>query len=276
MIFEALEMQFFQRALYAGLLVSVMCGIIGTYVVVKEMGSISGGLSHAALGGVGIGYFFGFDPMLGAAVFSVFCAVLLGLLYRKQYQGIDTLITVLWSSGMALGLILISLSPGYAPELHGYLFGSILLVPANYLWSVLVVDLALILIVVKLFNELRAVTFDEEFSEIIGIRVTGLTILLFILIAISVVLLMKVTGVILTIALLTLPAVVARQWLDSLYGIMISAMIITAVFCCVGLFSSYALAESYSLDFPSGALIVMMLTILYGLSSVFHVMRNKF
>ena len=124
-----LEYEFFRNALIAGVLASVACGIMGTYVVVRKMSYISGGISHAAFGGIGLGYFLGFDPILGAIVFSVSSALGIGYITRSGSRSIDTLIGALWAAGMAAGILLIAFTPGYAPDLFSYLFGNILLVP---------------------------------------------------------------------------------------------------------------------------------------------------
>ncbi|MFN8389982.1 MAG: metal ABC transporter permease [Bdellovibrionota bacterium] len=264
---EALSLPLFQRAVAAGLLVSVTCGIIGTYVVVKRMASISGGLSHAAFGGVGLGYMLGFSPMLGALGFCVGSAVILGMVYRHRKDSLDTLISIFWSLGMALGMLFIALTPGYAPDLSSYLFGSIVFVPENYLTFSFALDVAIVLVTVILFKEFQAVSFDEEFSEVSGIAVEAIFVFLLALTALAVVTLIRVAGVILTIALLTTPAVIARQWSESLQKMMVLSTLITAGSILSGLFSAYWLSERYSVDVPTGPLIIVLVTVLYGIST---------
>ncbi len=155
LVSEALSLGFFQRALLAGILTSIVCGIIGSFVVVKRFASISGGLAHAAFGGIGIGFALGLDPLLGAVGFCVLCAVIIGLIYRKQQQSLDTLVAMVWSVGMALGILLISLTPGYAPNLNSYLFGSILFVPKSYLYLIAVLDIVVLAVVTLLFNQFQ-------------------------------------------------------------------------------------------------------------------------
>jgi len=126
-MFEILGYGFFQNALIAGVLASIACGVIGTYVVVKRMVSVSGGISHAAFGGIGLGYYLGIDPLLGAVGFTLATALGLGVLTRRAKQHIDTLIGAVWATGMALGILFIAITPGYAPDLFSFLFGNILL-----------------------------------------------------------------------------------------------------------------------------------------------------
>ena len=178
MIAEALSYPFFQRALIAGLLASVACGVMGSLVVVRKISSIAGGLSHAAFGGVGLGYLFGFDPMIGALGFGVASAAGLGAAELRMRQGLDTLISMVWAVGMALGIVFVSLAPGQAPDLLGFLFGNILLVSPGYLVLVAALDLLVILVVFVLFRQLRAICFDEEFSWVVGVPVAPLFLLI--------------------------------------------------------------------------------------------------
>jgi zinc transport system permease protein len=141
---EALQFAFFQKALLAALIVSVACGIIGTFVVVKEVSSVSGGLAHAAFGGVGLGYLLGFSPMLGAAAFSVALGVVIGGIYLRYRDSLETLVALIWSLGMALGVLFLALTPGYAADLTSYLFGNILLVSTEFLWWGVVLDLIVV------------------------------------------------------------------------------------------------------------------------------------
>lgn len=261
MISEAMSLGFFQRALVAGLLTSVVCGIIGSFVVVKRFASISGGLAHAAFGGIGIGFALGVDPLLGAVGFCILCAVVIGLVYRKQQQSLDTLVAMVWSVGMAVGILLISLTPGFAPNLNSYLFGSILFVPKNYLYLIAALDLIVLLVVWRLFSLFQAISFDEEFSEIRGIKVDALFILLLVLTALTVVALILVVGVILTIALLTTPAVIGRQWSRTLPGMMVGAAVVSAFSTTAGLFLSYLLSM-HEVQAPTGPLIILVVTTL--------------
>ena len=264
---DALSLGFFQRALLAGCLTSIVCGILGSFVVVKRFASISGGLAHAAFGGIGIGFALGIDPLLGATGFCLLCSVVIGLVYRRHQQSLDTLVAMVWSVGMAVGILLISLTPGFAPNLNSYLFGSILFVPKEYLYLIAGLDVAVVLIVVTLFKEFQAISFDEEFAEIRGLHVDALFVLLLSLTALVVVALILVVGVILTIALLTTPAVIGRQWSKTLPGMMVLASLVSALSTSSGLFLSYALSVR-EIQAPTGPLIIIVVTGLLLVSSL--------
>jgi zinc transport system permease protein len=267
-MFEPLEFAFFQRALVAGLAASVACGIVGTYIVVKRIASISGGLSHAAFGGVGLGYLMGFPPMLGAIGFTLLSGFGIGLAYRRLSSALDTLIAMFWSVGMAVGILFVALAPGFAPDLMSYLFGSIIFVPTSYVWLVLALDAVILLVLALLFKEFQAVAFDEEFAEIMGVPVEPVFQVMLALIALAVVTLIRVVGVILVIALLTIPAATARQWSSSLKRMMLAASLIGAVCTASGLYLSYWLSEWYGVAAPSGPLIIILAAALYGASSI--------
>ncbi|HOT03683.1 MAG TPA: metal ABC transporter permease [Methanolinea sp.] len=258
-----LEYEFFQNAILAGLLASLSCGIIGSYVVVKRMVSISGGISHAAFGGVGLGYLFGVDPLAGAFGFTTAVALGIGVLKEKAGQNLDTLVAAVWAAGMAVGIICISLAPGYAPDLFSYLFGNILLVPRSDIVMMGVLCGVVLGVVAVLYTQLQAVTFDEEYARVMNLPVTWLSLLLLVLVAITVVMLIRVVGIILVIALLTLPAATARGFSKTLFSMM-------ALSVCLGLvFSLGGLWLSYLLDIPSGATIILFATAGYVISLPF-------
>ena len=248
---------FMQHALLAGLLAAIACGVIGVYVVVKRMVSISGGISHASFGGIGLGYYLGVNPVLGALFFTVAAALSMGVITRRTKMAEDTAIGILWAIGMALGIIFIGLTPGYAPDLFGYLFGSILTVPTSDLIMMLALDGAIILTVSLLYKEFLALSFDEEFGTAAGVPVEVLYLVLLCLIALTVVVLIKVVGIILVIALLTIPAAMARQFTHSLPKMMLLAVLFGIVFTSGGLWLSY------ELDFASGATIIMVSVALF-------------
>jgi len=267
-IAEALSYPFFQRALIAGLLASIACGVMGSLVVVRKISSIAGGLSHAAFGGVGLGYLFGFHPMIGALGFGILSAAGLGVAELRMRQGLDTLISMVWAIGMALGIVFVSLAPGQAPDLLGFLFGNILLVSPGYVLLVGALDVLVVFVVFVLFRQLRAICFDEEFSWVVGVPVAPLFLLLLVLVALTVVTLIRVVGVILVIALLTIPAAIARQWTDHLFRMMLLSTAVGAVSIASGLFLTYALSSRYGLDLPTGPAIILLAAGLFGLSFV--------
>jgi zinc transport system permease protein len=254
---EILGYEFFRNALFAGLLASIACGIIGSYVVVKRMVALSGGISHAAFGGIGLGYFLGFDPILGAVGFALAVSTGIGILREKAVQNLDTLIGAVWAAGMALGILFISLTPGYAPDLFSYLFGNILLVPQSDLLLMGVLALVIIGAVIIVYSPLLAVTFDEEYARVMNLPVTALMLLLLGLTALTVVMLIRVVGIILVIALLTLPAAIAREYAGEMRRMMVLAVAGGMIFTFSGIWLSYLF------DIPSGATIILVSVVAY-------------
>jgi zinc transport system permease protein len=252
MILDILAYEFFRNAVIAALIASVVCGIIGSYVVVKRMVSLSGGLAHAAFGGIGLGYFLGIDPVAGAVAFTTGIALVIGLIREKLGQYMETLIGAVWAAGMALGILFIALTPGYAPDLFGFLFGNILLIPTSDLIIMALLALLICTVVMIQFNQLMAVTFDEEYARVMNLPVTTLLIVLLLLVALTIVVLIRLVGVILVIALLTLPAAMAREYTQKIRAMMVLSMGIATLCSLGGLFLSYAL------DVPSGATIILL------------------
>ena len=250
---EALQYEFMRNALLAAVLVGVACGIVGTLVVVKRIVFISGGIAHAAFGGIGLGYLLGVNPVLTAIPFSLLAALGIGTLSRKIEISEDSAIGILWSLGMALGILFIGLAPGYAPDLFSYLFGSILTVPLSDIYVMLALDLIIIVLVALFYKELVASSFDEEFSGLLGVPTRIIYMLLLCLVALSIIVLIRVVGIILVIALLTIPAAIARQWTARMHRMMIAAAAVAVVLGILGLWVSYLL------DIASGATIVLLL-----------------
>jgi zinc transport system permease protein len=249
---EALQYEFMRNALVAGFLAAIACGIVGVYVVVKRVVFISGGIAHASFGGIGLGYLVGISPVLGAVFFTLASALGMGLVTRKTKLPEDTAIGILWAMGMALGIIFIGLSPGYAPDLFSYLFGNILTVPFSDLILMLILDAIIVSIVIALYKGFLALSFDEEFGTVVGVPVEALYLLLLCMIALTVVVLIRVVGIILVIALLTIPAALARQFTHSLWRMMLLAILFGVVFTFGGLWLSY------ELDLASGATIIIL------------------
>jgi zinc transport system permease protein len=259
MMLGILGFEFFRNAVIAGLIASIVCGIIGSFIIVKRLVSLSGGLAHTAFGGIGLGYFLGIDPFLGAAGFTVGSALLIGTIREKFGQYMETLTGVVWAAGMAIGILFIALTPGYAPELFGFLFGNILLIPSEDLGIMGILALVILGIVTAGFNQLIAVTFDEEYARVMNLPVTSLLLLLLLLIAISVVILLRVVGIILVIALLTIPPAIAREYTSSMRSMMCLSVLAAAV-CTIG-----GLFLSYTMNVPSGATIILLATGGYGI-----------
>jgi zinc transport system permease protein len=257
MITEALGYTFMQHAVLAAILSSVVCGIIGTLVVINRLSSLTGSVAHAAFGGLGLSYLLGTNPLLGASVFSLGSAVGIGVVQSRFPERSDTMIAALWAIGMAMGLVFIDLAPGYAVDLMSYLFGSILAVSTTDLLLMALLDIAVLAFVIPLFRHLVAVSYDAEFARARGLRVDLLILLLTCLIALSVVMLIRVTGLILVIALMTIPAATARLFLGTVRSVMLGATLVSLLVTLGGL------AVSWELDLPAGAVIILLAGLVY-------------
>lgn len=266
---EALHYTFFTNALMAGLLASIACGIIGSYVVVKRISALTGAISHSAFGGIGIGYYLKINPLFGATVFSVLSALSIGWVTKKYKQREDTLIASMWSFGMAVGVLFIYMTPGYSADLFSWLFGNILLISQQDLYLIGFLNLVIIACVSASYNKLLALSFDEEYAETIGLPVRKLYLLLLCLIALTIVILIRVVGIILLIALMTLPAATAGLFTKSLKKMMILATIIGAVTTASGIWLSY------SINLPAGAIIIILTTITYFTSLLTQTKKNQ-
>lgn len=256
------EHGFLQSALIAGLLASVGCGLMGTYVVVKRITFLAGGIAHSVLGGMGMALYFGFDPLAGALAAAVFAALLIGWVRLNWKAQEDTLIGALWAIGMAVGILFIAKTPGYQADLMSYLFGNILLVPEKSLWFMTALDVLLLIVVGAYHRQFLAVAFDEEHARLRGIPVTFFYLLLLVLVAVTVVLLIQVAGLILVLALLTLPAAIARHYVHSLSAIMLLATLIGSILSMLGL------ALSYGPDLPTGPTIILLAGAVYVVSAL--------
>ena len=254
--------QFMQHALLACLLASIGCGVIGTYVVVKRIGFMAGGIAHTVLAGMGAAYFFGASPMLGAVIVAILSALLIGLIKLKLHQDEDILIAAFWSVGMAVGILFISRTEGYSVDLMSYLFGNILLVSARDLYFMLALDITIILTVTAFYKQFQAMAFDEEFATLRDVHVEIIYLLMLCLVALTVVLLINIVGLILIIALLVLPAASASQFAASVGKMMILSVVLSMVITVAGLLLSY------QPDLPTGSTIVILAGILYPITVI--------
>lgn len=268
--FEALLRHgFLQNAVIAGILASVGCGIVGTYVVVKRIGFLAGGIAHAVLGGMGVAYYLGRDPVGGALAAALLAAVVIGWIHLRWNQHEDTLIGAIWATGMAIGIIFISRTPGYTADLMSYLFGNILMVPRSELLFMAGLDLVIIFVVLLFYKQFLAITFDEEYTRLRGIPVDFVYLLLLCMVAVTVVLLIQVVGLILVIALLVMPAAVAAQYVGSVGRIMVLAACLGVVFTAGGL------SLSYGPDLPAGATIILLAGGVYMVSTLGTGLRRR-
>jgi zinc transport system permease protein len=247
---ELFNYQFFTHALLAAVFSSITCGFIGTYIVSRRIVFISGGISHTSFGGVGIAYYLGINPLLGAAVFSVLSAIGIEAFSRKSELREDSLIGMMWSFGMAVGIIFIFITPGYAANLMSYLFGSILTVSSSEIILMAGLALLIFLFFVFLFKEILFVAFDQEYAHTQGIPTRLINYVLISLVALTIVVNIRVVGIIMVISLLTIPQATAN-----LFSRNFKCMIA----CSTGfafLASVTGLFISYRLNIPSGAAII--------------------
>ncbi|HID45674.1 MAG TPA: metal ABC transporter permease [Chromatiaceae bacterium] len=257
-----LEYGFLQTALTAGLLASIGCGVMGSYVVVKRIGYMAGGISHSVLAGMGAALFFGFSPMLGALIAALGAALIIGWIKLRWQAQEDTLIGAMWAIGMSIGVLFISRTPGYSTDLMSYLFGNILLVSTGQLWEMAALNVLVIGMVLAFYRQFLAVSFDEEFARLRGVPVNFFYLLFLCLVALTVVLLVQVVGLILVIALLTLPAAIAGHYIHTIGRMMILASLLGM------LFTSFGIWLSYVLDMPTGAIIILVAGSCYILSAI--------
>ncbi|MBC2710480.1 MAG: metal ABC transporter permease [Desulfosarcina sp.] len=257
---EALQFEFMRNAMAAGLLASVICGIMGTLVVVNRIVFLSGGIAHAAYGGIGMAFYFGWPYLASTLGFSLGAAMVMAAVTLNAKHRADTIIGVIWALGMACGIILIDLSPGYNVDLMSYLFGSILTVPDADLWIMVAMGLFIVGLVAVYYKDLLALSYDEEFARIRGVPVTALYFLLIGMLAVTVVMVIQVVGLILVIALLTIPPFIMEKYARSMLQMMIGSSVLGVLFTIVGLWISYAF------DLTSGASIIMVAGIFFFLN----------
>jgi ABC-type Mn2+/Zn2+ transport system permease subunit len=259
---EILHYAFMQRALLAGALIGALCAVVGVYVVLRGMSFIGAGIAHASFGGVALGFLLGVNPVLSAVVFCLATAWGIGFVARRGQVREDTAIGVFFAFSMALGILFIGLMHGYNVDLFGYLFGSILAVGAQDLWITLALGAGVLLVVGLLFKELEFVAFDPEMAAVAGVPAGKLYFLLLALVALTVVVSIKVVGIVLVSALIVTPAAAAYQLSEDFRRMMALAVVI-GVASAVG-----GLLLSYWLDTASGATIVLLATLIFFASAL--------
>jgi len=252
---EALQFEFMRHALVAGLLASLICGVMGTLVVVNRIVFLSGGIAHAAYGGIGLSCYLGWPYLPATLGFSFVSAMLMAAVSVKAKHRADTIIGVIWALGMAFGIIMMDLTPGYNVDLMSYLFGSILTVPGSDLAAMLLTGVSITILTAFYYKDLLALSYDEEFAQIRGVPVKGLYFGLMGMLAITIVLVIQVVGLILVIALLTIPPFIAEKRARSLSQMMVVSSLLGACFTIAGLWLSYAwnLTAGASIVMVSGA-----------------------
>ncbi len=213
---------------------SIVCGVIGTLVVVNRIVFLAGGIAHAAYGGIGLAFFMGWPYAVGTTGVSILSAGVMAAVTLKARHRVDAMVGVIWAVGMAVGVILLDLTPGYNVDLMSYLFGSILAVPGSDLWQMAAIGIVVIAVVACYYNDFLAMSYDDEFARLRNVPVTFLYCLLLGMIALTVVMIIRVVGLILVIALLTIPPFIAEKFTGSLRAMMVLSSILSGLFTLTG------------------------------------------
>ena len=259
---ELLHYTFFQHALLGSLFASIACGIIGTYIVTRRLVFISGGITHASFGGIGIGLYTGISPLLSAAVFSVLSAFGVEWLSKRKDMREDSAIAVFWTFGMAIGIIFSFLSPGFAPDLSAFLFGNILTITMMDIWMLVGLSVLLITFFSCFLNPIIYIAFDREYARSQRIPVVLFEYILMLFIALTIVACLRMIGIVLVLSLLTLPQMTANLFTHSFKRIIWLSIGIGYLGCLGGLLLSY------QLQVPSGAAIIFFSILVYALCKV--------
>ncbi len=258
--FDLLSYTFFQNALLGSLFASIACGIIGSYVVIRRLVFISGGITHASLGGIGMGFYFGWNPILSAMIFSILSAF--GIEWLSSRQGVreDSAIGSFWSLGMAIGIIFIYLKPGFAPNLSDYLFGNILTITKPDITYLAVLSLTLAIVFLLFRRQILFAAFDPDFAKTRNLPVNFIKYTMMMAIAITIVLSIRLVGIVLLMSILTVPQMTANLFTSNFVKMILLAILIGFIGCIIGLFLSAIL------DVPSGVFIIFTQIIIFLLS----------
>lgn len=259
MNFELLEYAFFRNALAGVTLISVACAVIGVYVVTRRMTFIAGGITHTCFGGLGLGYFMGWNPLVTAGAFAVIGSLGVDAMSRGRVRQ-DSAIAVVWALGMALGILFVFLTPGYVPELNSFLFGNVLNITATDLWIFAAFSLLSVALYSAFGKVIVAVSFDEDFARTRHLPVRLVNTLMMVMVSVCIVLTIKMIGVMLLMSLISLPQLVAERLTRSYTRMMIVSGIVSLVGCVGGLWLSVLI------DVPASAVIVILLALFYGIS----------
>jgi zinc transport system permease protein len=269
MINTILQYTFLQHAIVAIILSSIVCGIIGVIIVEKKLILMTGGIAHTAYGGVGLGYLLQVNPMITTIIVAVAAALGIGEVQNKGGKHSDIVIAMLWSLGMALGIVFIAMAPGYPPNISSYLFGNILAVSTDNLIAMLILTVVILSFVVMFFNYWKIFLFDREFASLIGLNTKKFERILFILIALSIIVLMGAFGIIMLIAMLCAPAATAALYTDNFKSRMIIASLIGCITSLIGLYLSY------NLNIAASATIVICAVVNYLVTYIYKAKKQK-
>lgn len=265
---EFLEYTFFRNAIIGILFNSVCAAVVGTYIISRRMVAITGGITHACFGGLGLGYFMGFNPIVTASVFAVLSALGVEWMSTRHRVREDSAIAVIWAFGMAVGVLFVFLTPGYVPELNAFLFGNLLTITTGDIIAFAVYTTLLLLMYAVAFKKIVAVAFDRDFAAVVGLPVKLLNTAMTVMIAIGVVLTIRMVGIMLLMSLFSLPQMIAETRCVRFRSMTIAAVVISIVTCLSGLFVS-----AY-IDVPCSAVIVIIQVIVFVVARIFSPRKN--
>lgn len=266
---ELFQYDFFTNTVLAALFASISAGIIGTYIVSRRMVFLSGGITHASFGGIGIAYYLGFNPVFGAAAFAVFSAVGIDLFSNKRFMRNDSLIGIWWSAGMALGVLFIYITPGYTPNLMTYLFGSILTVTALDVYLLAGLSIVVVVFFMLFHKIIMFIAFDQSYARTHNLPVEIMSLFTSTLVALTIVFSIKVAGIILVISLLTVPQAIVSMYSYNYKNIMLYSVVLSFI----GIFAG--LLISFKIDVPSGASIIFALLFMFLVARMLLFVMNK-
>ena len=268
-LISVFEYQFFRNAIIAAVLISIFAAMVGTYIVSRKIVFIGGGITHASFGGIGIAYYLGFNPFAGAAIFAVLTALGIEWITQKGKVREDSAIAILWSLGMAMGIIFVFMTPGYTPNLMSFLFGSILSVGTTDLYVLAAFGLLVASVFAIFFRPILYTAFDPEFAQVMGVRVAAFRYMMSVLMAMAIVISIRSIGIILVLSIFTIPQITAMLFTRNFARIIPLA----ALWGITG--SVTGLILSYLLDIPSGASIIFFLTIQFLIIKLIFVIRKR-
>lgn len=268
-MWEILQYPFFQNALLGSLLASILCAIVGTYIVSRRLVFISGGITHASFGGIGLGVYFGLNPILSAMAFAVASALGVEWMSRKGDVREDSAIAMFWTLGMSVGIICCFLSPGFMPDLSSYLFGNILTIDSHDLWLLAAVTLLAAIIFMAFYRQILSISFDSTFAQSQGLPVLLVEYGLMALVAMTIVATLRMVGIVLAISLLTIPQMTANLFTYNYRQMIWASIILGWIDCIAGLYISYLL------NVPSGATIIFISIVVFALAKIVLGIRRK-
>ena len=252
-MFRFLDYSFFCNALVGVVLISICAAVIGTYIITRRMAAISGGVTHACFGGLGLGFYLGINPVISAGVFAIASSIGVEVLSRRMSLREDSAIAVIWALGMALGVLFVFLTPGYVPELNAFLFGNILTISTGDLRAIAIFTIILGAFFIWQYRNIIAVAFDRDFATVAGLPVNFVSYSMTVLVAVCIVLTIRLAGIMMLMSMLSLPIITAEVFWRRYLPVMLGSVAFSLVASVCGLFVSTVV------DVPCSAIIVLIM-----------------